>query len=127
MTFQSLLVCKDEQAASVLTSVLAGFGLGVQTCGYPDALCRLTEQKFDAVIVDYDDPHSAALVLQNAYQSSAPHKTVTVALLGDKTKVRQDVWWWYSGIGDDPSGWFMRTYEVDMDPIPPPTMPGATP
>ena len=87
MTFQSLLVCKDEQAASVLTSVLAGFGLGVQCCGYPDALCRLTEQKFDAVIVDYDDPHSAALVLQNAYQSSAPHKTVTVALLGDKTKV----------------------------------------
>ena len=69
MTFQSLLVCKDEQATAVLTPVLAGFGLGVQCCGYPDALCRLTEQKFDAVIVDYDDPHSAALVLQNAYQS----------------------------------------------------------
>jgi CheY-like chemotaxis protein len=88
MTFQSLLVCKDEQATSVLTSVLAGFGLGVQCCGYPDALRRLSEQKFDAVIVDYDDSHSAALVLQSAYQSSAPHKTVTVALLGDKTKVR---------------------------------------
>ena len=57
-------------------------------CGYPDALCRLTEQKFDAVIVDYDDPHSAALVLQNAYQASAGHNTVTVALLNDKTKVR---------------------------------------
>ena len=88
MTFQSLLVCKDEQATDVLTSVLAGFGLGVQCCGYPDALCRLTEQKFDAVIVDYDDPHSAALVLQNAYQASAGHNPVTVALLGDKTKVR---------------------------------------
>ncbi|MGA9813155.1 MAG: PilZ domain-containing protein [Terriglobales bacterium] len=88
MTFQSLLVSKDEQAMAVLTPVLAGFGLGVQCCGYPDALCRLTEQKFDAVIVDYDDPHSAALVLQSAYQSSAPHKTVTVALLGDRAKVR---------------------------------------
>ena len=88
MTFQSLLVCKDEQATDVLTSVLAGFGLGVQCCGYPDALCRLTEQKFDAVIVDYDDPHSAALVLQNAYQASTGNHTVTVALLGDKTKVR---------------------------------------
>ena len=88
MTFQSLLVCKDEQATGVLTSVLAGFGLGVQCCGYPDALCRLTEQKFDAVLVDYDDPHSAALVLQNAYQASAGNNTVTVALLGDKTKVR---------------------------------------
>jgi CheY-like chemotaxis protein len=88
MTFQSLLVSKDEQATDVLTSVLAGFGLGVQCCGYPDALCRLTEQKFDAVIVDYDDPHSAALVLQNAYQASTGNHTVTVALLGDKTKVR---------------------------------------
>jgi CheY-like chemotaxis protein len=88
MTFQSLLVCKDEQATDILTSVLAGFGLGVQCCGYPDALCRLTEQKFDAVIVDYDDPHSAALVLQNAYQAAAGGNTVTVALLNDKTKVR---------------------------------------
>jgi CheY-like chemotaxis protein len=88
MTFQSLLVSKDEQATTVLTSVLAGFGLSVQCCGYPDALCRLTEQKFDAVLVDYDDPHSAALVLQNAYQASSGHNTVTVALLGDKTKVR---------------------------------------
>jgi CheY-like chemotaxis protein len=88
MTFQSLLVCKDEQTTDVLTSVLAGFGLGVQCCGYPDALCRVTEQKFDAVIVDYDDPHSAGLVLQNVYQASGSKNTVTVALLNDKTKVR---------------------------------------
>ncbi len=88
MTFQSLLVCKDEQATDLLTPVLAGFGLGVQCCGYPDALRRVAEQKFDAVIVDYDDPHSAALVLQSAYEASASHKPVTVALLGDKTKVR---------------------------------------
>jgi CheY-like chemotaxis protein len=88
MTFQSLLVSKDEQAAAVLTTVLSGFGLSVQCCGYPDGICRLTEQKFDAVIVDYDDPHSAALVLQNAYQASSGHDTVTVALLSDKTKVR---------------------------------------
>src|SRR6202051_4775464 len=87
MTFQSLLVSKDAQASDVLTPVLAGFGLGVQCCGYPDALCRLTEQKFDAVIVDYDDPHSAALVPQNASQA-AGNDTVTVALLNDKTKVR---------------------------------------
>jgi CheY-like chemotaxis protein len=88
MTFQSLLVSKDEQAISVLTPVLAGFGLGVQCCGYPDAICRLSEQKFEAVVVDYDDPHSAALVLQNVFQASAGNHTLTVALLSDKTKVR---------------------------------------
>src|SRR5216684_6740982 len=88
MTLQSLLVSKDEQAAAVLTPILTGFGLGVHCCGYGDALGRIADQRFDAVIVDYDDPHSAALVLQNAYQSSAGGNTVTVALLNDKTKVR---------------------------------------
>ncbi|HEX3249217.1 MAG TPA: hypothetical protein VHS05_07300 [Pyrinomonadaceae bacterium] len=52
---------------------------------------------------------------------------VTFEVAGDKIKVRQDVWWWYSGLAEDPPGWFIRTYEVNMDPIPPPTMPGATP
>jgi c-di-GMP-binding flagellar brake protein YcgR len=88
MSFQSLVVSKDEHASGVLTSVLAGFGFGVQRCGYPDALCRISEQKFDAVIVDYDDPHSAALILQNAYQVSSGNHSVSVALLGDKGKVR---------------------------------------
>jgi c-di-GMP-binding flagellar brake protein YcgR len=88
MSFQSLVVSKDEHASGVLTSILAGFGFGVQCCGYPDALCRISEQKFDAVIVDYDDPHSAALILQNAYQVSSGNHSVSVALLGDKGKVR---------------------------------------
>jgi DNA-binding response OmpR family regulator len=88
MTFQSLLVSKDEQASAILTPALAGFGLSVQCCGYPDGICRLSEQKFDAVIVDYDDPHSAALVLQNAYKASSGSQSVTVALLSDRSKVR---------------------------------------
>src|SRR5438552_6455304 len=88
MNLQSLLVSKDEQAVAILTPVLAGFGLGVQSCGYPDGICRLGEQKFDTVIVDYDDPHSAALVLQNAYQAASGNHAVTVALLSDKAKVR---------------------------------------
>jgi CheY-like chemotaxis protein len=88
MTFQALLVSRDEEAVAVLTPVLSGFGVGVESCGYPEALVRLTEQKFDAVIVDYDDPHSAGLILQNAEQASSGNSAVTVALLCDKTKVR---------------------------------------
>jgi CheY-like chemotaxis protein len=88
MTFQALLVSKDEEAAGVLTPVLARCGVGVACCGYPEALCRLTEEKFDSVIVDFDDPHSASLVLQNASETSSGVKAVTVALLSDKTKVR---------------------------------------
>jgi CheY-like chemotaxis protein len=85
MTFQSLLVSKDDEAIAVLRPVLFGFGLEVEACGYPDALCRLTEQKLDAVLVDFDDPHSASLVLQNA---AAGKSAITVALLSDKNKVR---------------------------------------
>jgi CheY-like chemotaxis protein len=88
MTFQALLVSKDDAAVAVLTPVLSGFGVGVQACGYPEAMVRLGEAKFDAVIVDFDDPHSAALVLQNASQASTGNNAVTVALLSDKTKVR---------------------------------------
>src|SRR5438034_8910484 len=88
MNLQSLLVSKDEQAVAVLTPVLAGFGLGVQTCGHPAATGSLGEQQFGTVIVDYDAPHSAALVLQTAYQAASGNHAVTVALLSDKAKVR---------------------------------------
>src|SRR5215831_15875786 len=88
MTFQALLVSKDETTAGILTPVLSDFGLNVHCCGYPDAICQLTERKFDAVMVDFDDPHSASLVLQNAGHASSGNNAVTVALLSDKTKVR---------------------------------------
>lgn len=88
MPFQALLVSKDENASAVVIAALHSFGVGVQCCGYPDGLCRVTEQKFDAVIVDFDDPHSATLVLQNVSTSSGGKNAVTIALLGDKTKAR---------------------------------------
>src|SRR5258705_316697 len=40
------------------------------------------------LLTENDDPHSAALVLQNASQASSGNTVVTVALLSDKTKVR---------------------------------------
>lgn len=89
MTFQALLVSKDEEASAVLNTVLSGFGVTVTACGYPEGICQLTEQKFDAVLVDFDDPHSAELILQNIIQSPTGNRVVTVALLGDKTSVRK--------------------------------------
>jgi CheY-like chemotaxis protein len=88
MGFQALLVSKDDAAAATLTPVLSGFGVGVQSCSYSEALCRVTEQKYDAVIIDFDDPHSAALVMQNTDQASSGNSAITIALLSDKTKVR---------------------------------------
>jgi CheY-like chemotaxis protein len=86
MSFQALLVSKDEEATGILKPVFAGFGVDVQTCSYPEAVVRITEQRFDAVVVDFDDPHSATLVLQNLL--AVGRAPVTIALLSDQTKVR---------------------------------------
>ncbi len=88
MMFQALLVSKDEESAAVLTGVLSGLGVEAVGCGYSDGICQLTEQHFDAVIVDFDDPHSAELVLQKVLQSAPKNRVVTVALLSDKSKLR---------------------------------------
>jgi CheY-like chemotaxis protein len=88
MTFRALLVSKDAEATAVLTEVLSGFGLTVTACGYPDGVCRVTEEKFDSVLVDFDDPHSAAVILKNAQEANPGYRAITVALLSDRAKVR---------------------------------------
>lgn len=88
MAIRALLVTRDDQAVETIVPILAGFGLLMQCCAYSDAVCIVTEQKFAAVLVDFDDPHSAAVVLQNASGTFLETQPVTVALLRDKTRVR---------------------------------------
>ena len=89
MTFQALLVVtKDEGTVAPLKQVLTGFGLTVQVCTHSGALGRLKGQKFDAVVVDFDDPAAATLVLQQAYRVSSGNNAITAALLSDRAKVR---------------------------------------
>jgi DNA-binding response OmpR family regulator len=88
MAFRALLVTKDQPAAEVLVPVLHNLGLMAQCCGYSDAACLVSEQRFQAVLVDFDDPHSASLILQNTSSLSENHP-ITVALLSDKDKLRK--------------------------------------
>ncbi len=89
MPFQAILVSKDEEAVSILTPILSRFGVAAQNCGYGEAVCLLNEKSFDAVVVDFDDPHSATLALQACSQSTQGQKTVSIALLSDKTRLRK--------------------------------------
>jgi CheY-like chemotaxis protein len=89
MTFQALLVSTDDAVAQTLTPVLSGFGLAVRGCEYAAAVGELTGQRYDAVLVDFDDPQRASLVLQNASLASPHNGAITVALLRDPGKVRQ--------------------------------------
>lgn len=88
MSFRALLVTKDDQVSEVLAPVLSSFGLSVQRCGYSEALCLITEQKFQAVLVDFEEPHSSSLILQTFSAIPFQAHAVTVALLRDKSKVR---------------------------------------
>lgn len=87
MTLQALLVSSDDAAADVLGRALSSFDIAMDRSSDPDTtLSRMHQQKFDAVIVDFDNPEAAEAVMQQAQQlGSAP---VSIALVADTAKVR---------------------------------------
>jgi CheY-like chemotaxis protein len=88
MTFQALLVSTDEANVRTLTPVLAAFGMDVRCCDATTAISELTSRRFDALVVDFDEPQRAALVLQNSAVGSVRNGPVSVALLADHSGVR---------------------------------------
>ena len=88
MTLQALLVSIDDSAADVLGRVLPTLGMAMDRSSDPETtIARIQQQRFDALIVDFDDPKMAEDVLQQAQKiGSAP---LSVALVADSTKVRQ--------------------------------------
>lgn len=89
MTLQALLVSKDDDAAEVLSRVLAGFDVAVERFSETEiALQRLGEQRFDSLIVDFDEPDTARQLLQ-ALPQSKPGALLTMALLSDESGVRE--------------------------------------
>jgi CheY-like chemotaxis protein len=93
MMLQALLVSKDDQAAETLTRVLAQFGVAVERSSAVEvAVARLSEEHFDQVIVDFDDPATASLVLETIRRQADAqhtHPAVTVALLADAEQIRR--------------------------------------
>jgi CheY-like chemotaxis protein len=91
MILQTLLVSKDDLTAETLIKVLVQFGVVVDRSNAVDvALMRLAEERFDQVIVDFDDPEAANLLLDGCrHLAGREHKPpVTVALLRDASQIR---------------------------------------
>ncbi len=92
MILQALLVSKDDLATETLTQVLANFGVAVDRSSAADvAVARMDEQHFDQIIVDFDDPGTASLVLENNRRAASPKQgnpAVTVALLREASQIR---------------------------------------
>ena len=89
MTLQALLVSKDDEAAEILSRILAGYSMAVERFSETEiALQRLGEQRFDCLIVDFDEPETARQLLK-AFPQTKPGALITMALLSDPGAVRQ--------------------------------------
>jgi len=88
MNLQALLVSNDDAAADVLGRVLSGFGIAMDRSSDPETtLARIQQQKFDALIVDFELPDTAQAVLDEAKRlGTCP---ISIALIADVTKVRE--------------------------------------
>jgi CheY-like chemotaxis protein len=89
MTLQALLVSTDDAAAEVLGSVLPDYGIALDRSSYPEtSIARVEQQKFDTLLLDFDDPAHAAEVLQHARRIHSGLPSLTVALVADPARVR---------------------------------------
>jgi CheY-like chemotaxis protein len=88
MTQQALLVSSDDSAADVLGRVLSGFDIAMDRSSDPETtLARMHQQKFDALVVDFDEPNIAEDVLLEAQKLGVT--PISVALVSDPVKVRR--------------------------------------
>ena len=88
MMLQALLVSKDDDAAEILSRVLAGFTVAVERSSDPEvAISRVEEERFDAVIVDFADT-GAADVLAAARRPGPRSGAVTLAIINDTASIR---------------------------------------
>ena len=87
MTLQALLVSTDDQAAEVLGRVLPPFGIAMDRCSDLETTkTRIQQQKFAALIVDFDNPEAAEDVLRQAKNLGT--EPLSIALVADAARVR---------------------------------------
>src|SRR5579862_958776 len=90
MTLLALLVSADDCSSEILSQVLPTLGIAVERFSdVSTAVDRLHQQRFDALIVDFDDSEAANSVLEQGLRLNSPNSPVSVALLRDAGKARE--------------------------------------
>jgi CheY-like chemotaxis protein len=89
MNLLALLVSADDSASEVLGRVLPPSGIAVERFSdVTTALDRLQQFRFDALIVDFEDPISAEAILRQAHRLNSGKPPITVALVADLAQTR---------------------------------------
>lgn len=87
MNLQALLVSSDDSAADVLGRVLSSFEIAMDRSSDPETtLTRIQQQRFDALIVDFDEAQLAEAVLQETKRLGI--NPISIALVADPSNVR---------------------------------------
>jgi len=90
MNLQSLLVSNDDSAADVLGRALSTMDIAVDRYSDPEtAIARIEQQKFDALLLDFENAEAANEILQAARRVGSGQVPLTIALVEDAAKVRE--------------------------------------
>jgi CheY-like chemotaxis protein len=89
MNLQSLVLCSDEKIVRVLRRVLNDLEIAVEHCADPElAILKLSRRRFEAVIVDCQNPETAGHILKAARNAPSNKKAVAVAIIDSQSDVR---------------------------------------
>lgn len=81
MSYKALLFCPDEAAARLVTQVLSELEFTVELSFEPFlTVKKLTEEPFDALVVDCADEQNASLLFKGARNSNLNHSSLCVAV-----------------------------------------------
>lgn len=89
MVLTALLVCSDGKVVDVISPVLQDLGVGVEPCSPAQAAARLTEESFDAFLVDCQDEQRAVEILAAARKSGRNKNSLAIALVEGQNQVRE--------------------------------------
>ncbi len=88
-TLLALLVSTDDSAAEILGRVLPASGIAVERFSdLPTAIDRLRQQRFDALIIDFENAKAATEIFEEGCRLNSGSAPVTVALVAERPKAR---------------------------------------
>jgi DNA-binding response OmpR family regulator len=86
MALRALLFCQDSPTAELVGRAFRELKLEVEPCSDPDqALLRLRNQRFDAIVVDDVDPAGAVLILDSARSMTSCRNSLYIVLAQTQT------------------------------------------
>ncbi len=88
MGLRCFLFSSDQAAAETIRQVLTGLDVEVDSCSEAvSAVDQISKQAYQIVIIDWDKPEEAGLLLTTARERKASERPITLAIVGNDASV----------------------------------------